>query len=177
MTIDTLVKQSSANTHVGLAGIDTQRLKAMRNASLRECFRRIEETSNRMEFVARVYGREYICDAAARSVNATWYTLESLQGGLIWIADAADGDFSRLIPVALRKVHMLLILGEGGEAMRDAFAGVVPTVQCCSSMTEAIGKACHYEDGDVKVVYSPACHNGMNTADLGAQFRREVNEI
>ena len=78
MTIDTLVKEGRERTHIGLAGIDTQRLKAIRNASLRACFNRMEETRYRLEFVARVRGRVYINDAAARSVNSTWYSLERL---------------------------------------------------------------------------------------------------
>ena len=58
MTIETLAVQGRDRIHTGLAGIDIQRLKAMRNASLRACFNRLEETSYRMEFVARVRGRE-----------------------------------------------------------------------------------------------------------------------
>ena len=54
MTIETLVKEGQERTHIGLAGIDIQRLKAMRNASLRACFNRMEDTSYRLEFVARV---------------------------------------------------------------------------------------------------------------------------
>jgi len=71
MTIETLAKQGRDRIHTGLAGIDTQRLKAMRNASLRDCFKRLEETRYRMEFVARVRGREYINDAASRSINVS----------------------------------------------------------------------------------------------------------
>ena len=84
MTIETLAKQG--RTHTGLAGIDTARLKAIRNASLRACFNRLEDTRYRLEFVARIQGREYINDAAARSINSTWYSLESMTGGIIWIA-------------------------------------------------------------------------------------------
>ena len=72
MTIETLVKEGRERTHIGLAGIDTQRLKAIRNASLRACFNRMEETRYRLEFVARIRGREYINDAASRTINSTW---------------------------------------------------------------------------------------------------------
>ena len=49
MIIETLAVQGRDRIHTGLAGIDIQRLKAMRNASLRACFNRLEETSYRME--------------------------------------------------------------------------------------------------------------------------------
>lgn len=179
MTIETLAVQGRDRIHTGLAGIDTQRLKAMRNASLRDCFSRMEETRYRMEFVARVRGREYINDAAARSINATWYTLESVKGGLIWIADTpvTDADYSRLVPPALRKVRMLLVVGGENECMRKAFSGIIPTIDFCSSMRDALQKAYHYEADDVKVVYSPACNNGEPVVERGEAFRQEVNEL
>ena len=179
MTIDTLVKEGRERTHIGLAGIDTQRLKAIRNASLRARFNRMEETRYRLEFVARVRGREYINDAAARTINATWYSLESTSGGLIWIADAPKTaiDYSRLVPPALRKVRMLLIVGGDSEQMRKAFSGVVPTIEVCPTMADALQKAYHYDSDDVKVLYSPACDNGAAVVDEGEEFRLQVNEL
>lgn len=179
MTIETLAIQGRDRIHTGLAGIDIQRLKTMRNASLRACFNRLEETRYRMEFVARVRGREYINDAAARSINATWYTLESVKGGLIWIAEApkTHADYSRLMPLALRKVRMLLIVGGDSEWMRKSFSGIIPTIEICISMADALQKAYRYEADDVKVLYSPACDNGQSVEDCGESFRREVNEL
>lgn len=179
MSIETLAIQGLNKNHTGLAGIDTQRLKAMRNAGLRACFNRMEETHYRMEFVARVRGREYINDAAARTINATWYTLECMKGGLIWIADAPvdNADYSRLVPLALRKVRMLLILGGDSECMKKTFSGIIPTIEACPSMAYALQKAYRYEADDVKVLYSPACDNGQPVEDRGEAFRQEVNEL
>ena len=176
MTIETLTKQS--NAHTGLAGIDTTRLKAIRNASLRACFSRMDDTRNRMEFVARILDREYINDAAACTVNATWYTLESLQGGLVWIVCGTDAatDYSRLVPVALRKVRMMVILGPDAQ-LREAFGGKVPCIESCRTMGEALHKAYRYESSDVRVVFSPACNDGTPTEALADAFSREVNEL
>ena len=180
MTIETLAKQGRDRIHPGLAGIDVQRLKTMRDAGLRACFNRLEDTRYRLEFVARVRGREYINDAAARTINASWYSLDSLQGGLIWIADANDqsADYSRLVPPALRKVRMLLVVGNVEDRMHYTFQGIIPTIVCCSTMAEALQHAYRYQSEDeVRVVYSPACYNGHNTQEQGAMFRHEVNEL
>lgn len=179
MTIETLARQGQNRLHTGLAGIDTQRLKTMRNAALRSCFNRLEETRYRLEFVARVRGREYINDAASCNVNSTWYALESTQGGVIWIADAplVATDYSRLVPTALRKVRMLLVLGGESEGLRKAFAGVVPVIEACPSMADALRRAYLYEADDVKVLYSPACDNGVPVEMRGEAFRHEVNEL
>ena len=176
MTIETLAKQGVA--HTGLAGIDTSRLKAMRNASLRACFNRIEDTRYRLELVGRILGREYINDAGARTVNATWYALETLQGGIIWIVSGTevDTDYSKLVPAALRKVRMMLVLGPA-EQLKSTFAGVVPSIVECQSITDALHKAYLYDATDVKVLFSPACNDGTPTNALGEAFRNEVNEL
>lgn len=180
MTTDTLTTIGRDKTYAGLAGIDVQRLKAMRNAGLRSCFNHLEDTRYRLEFVARIRGREYINDAASRNINSTWYTLESLQGGLIWIADANEqsSDYSRLVPLALRKVRMLLVVGHAEDRMWHTFKGVVPTIIPCGTLGEALQHAYRYQSEDeVKVVYSPACYNGYSTLQQGEAFRREVNEL
>ena len=180
MTIDTLAVQGFNKVSTGLAGLDVQRLKTMRNAGLRSCFNHLEDTRYRLEFVARVRGREYINDAAARTINATWYTLESLQGGLVWIADANDqtADYSRLVPPALRKVRMLLVVGNAEDRLHHTFKGIIPTIVRCGTLAEALQHAYHYQsDDEVRVVFSPACYNGFSTKQLGEAFRREVNEL
>jgi len=178
--IDTLTVQGYNQAHTGLAGIDVQRLKAMRNAGLRSCFNHLENTRHRLEFVARVRGREYINDAAARNINSTWYTLETLQGGLIWIADANDqsADYSRLVPPALRKVRMLLVVGDAEDRMHQTFQGIIPSIVRCHTLGEALHQAyCYQSDDEVRVVYSPACYNGFSTNQQGEAFRHEVNEL
>ncbi len=180
MTFEPLALQGHDRAHTGLAGIDVQRLKAMRDAGLRSCFNHLENTRYRLEFVARVRGREYINDAAARTINATWYTLETLQGGLIWIADANDqtADYSRLVPLALRKVRMLLVVGDAEDRMQHTFRGIIPTIVPCATLAEALHQAyCYQSDDEVRVVYSPACYNGQSTTVQGEAFRHEVNEL
>ena len=180
MTIDTLAVQGFNKTFTGLAGIDVQRLKTMRNAGLRACFNHLEDTRYRLEFVARIRGREYVNDAASRNINSTWYTLESLQGGLIWIADANDqtADYSRLVPPALRKVRMLLVVGNAEDRMHHTFKGIIPVIGRCNTLSEALQQSYRYQsDDEVKVVYSPACYNGFSTKQQGETFCREVNEL
>ncbi len=175
-----MVLQGRDRTHTGLAGIDVQRLKSMRNAGLRACFNHLEDTRYRLEFVARIRGREYVNDAAARTINSSWYSLETLQGGLIWIADANDqsADYSRLVPPALRKVRMLLVVGDVEDRMHHTFKGIIPTIVQCGTMAEALQHAYRYQSEDeVKVLYSPACYNGYSTKERGEMFCHEVNEL
>ncbi len=178
MSIETLVKRGFDRPHVGLAGMDTQKLKAMRNSALRACFNRMEETSYRLEHTATIRGREYINDAAARTVNATWYSLESMQGGVVWIACAGDkeADYRRLMPLALRKVRMMLVLGDATE-MKKNFGSMVPQIEQCNNMHDALHRAYFYDSDDVKVLFSPSCNDDTRTEEWGEMFRQEVNEL
>ena len=90
MSIEILAKQGRDRVYGGLAAIDSSKSRQMRDNALRSCFTRLDEVSYRMEFVARIHGLEFINDAAARSVNATWYALERLEGGIVWIAFGGD---------------------------------------------------------------------------------------
>ena len=178
MTIETIVKRGFDRPHVGLAGMDTKKLKAMRNSTLRACFKLMEETCYRLERVATIRGREYINDAAARTVNATWYSLESVQGGIIWIACGSNEpiDYNRLLPLALRKVRMILVLGEA-EGIKKTFGPMVPQIVDCTNMEEALHHAYYYDSEDVKVLFSPACDGVATTEALGEMFLHEVNEL
>ena len=102
--------------HGSLASVDTALLRQMRDSALRSCFRRMDETAHRMEHVATIHGKEYINDAAARSVNATLYTMQNITGPVVWIAMAADdlANYTPLQTIALRKVDMLICVGGRG---------------------------------------------------------------
>jgi len=178
MTIETLATKGFNDNHTTLAGLDTSRLKAMRNRALSACFKRIDDIPGRMEFVATVRGREYYNDTASRNVWSTWYTLESLTGGLIWITcgTGEEVDYSSLLPIVLRKVRMILVLGNA-DSIRRAFAPVASQIVECADMADALKKAYYYDSTDVKVVFSPATSSVATSESLGETFRFEVNEL
>lgn len=178
MTIETLAEKGFSHTHTGLAGIDTQRLKAMRKEGLRNCFKRMEDTVNRMDFVATVRGRQYYNDAASRNVNATWFALEDIQGGVIWITCGStdEVDYSRLSSVVQRKVRMILVLGPA-DGVKKAFSGMVSQIEECGTMAEALKQAYYYDSPDVKVLFSPATRAMGATEALAESYLYEVNEL
>ncbi|MBR5028338.1 MAG: hypothetical protein IKX51_03855, partial [Bacteroidales bacterium] len=73
MTIESLAKQGREKIYTGLAGIDTVKLKKLRNEALRQSFSSLNEMKYKLEFVARINGMEFINDASSRTPNATWY--------------------------------------------------------------------------------------------------------
>ena len=128
---------------------------------------------------ASLHAEEFINDAAARTVNATWYALENTEGGIIWIANGGDltANYSMLRSVVLRKVRMLICVGGGTEALHEAFQGIVPVIEDVESIGEAVHKACYSQFKQVKVLYSPAASDVLTTEMAGEVFRHEVNEL
>jgi len=179
MSIELLANQGRTRVHDGLAAVDAATLRKMRDNALRHCFSRMEETNCRMEHVARIHGMEYINDAAAATVNATWYTMENTEGSIIWIAVGDDNqtDYSRLRSMALRKVRMLICVGRDNSNLHSSFSGVVPNVIDVKNIAEAVQASCYSGIEHAKVIFSPAAQSTASAQNMGMEFRHQVNEL
>jgi len=180
MSIETLAKQGREKIHAGLAGIETTKLRALRNEQLKQCFNHFDETQYRMEFVARVRGTEFINDAASRSINATWYALESVEGNLIWIANGTtnnDANYSNLASLVGNKVKLLICIGGNSKQLHKAFANETTTIADVATIEEAVRLAFRVNIENIKVIFSPSCENGIPLDEEGQRFIMEVNEL
>ena len=168
MSIQQLATQGRERTYSGLAAIDTARLRQMRDSAIRNCFLRFEETTSRIEHVATIHGKEYINDAAART-----------SGPIVWIAMADDSgtDYTALRSIALRKVHMLVCVGNGSAALHQAFASVVPAVVDVPDIAAAVQVASRCPVQGAKVIYSPATAAGGTVTTEAKTFIHQVNEL
>jgi UDP-N-acetylmuramoylalanine--D-glutamate ligase len=179
MSIEQLAKQSRDRLHGSLATVDTALLRRMRDTTLRDCFRRLDETSHRMEPVATIHGKQYIDDTAARSVNATLYSLQNTSGPIVWIALGGDdtADYHPLLPIALRKVSMLVCVGSRNGALHSWFDPILPTVVDADDIATALALARRHPGQKSRIVFSPATPQGGATALIAQQFVQQVNEI
>ena len=179
MSIEILAKQGRGRIYGGLAAVETNKLRQMRNNSMRSCFQHFDEAKDRMEYVARIHGKEFINDASATTVNAAWYALKNTEGHLIWIAQGNDSecDYAMLRPLALRKVMMLICVGKDNSNLHNSFQGLVPEIVDVETIGEAVNRACYCNIDMAKVIYSPATSTGINNLQAGTDFRHEVNEL
>ena len=179
MSIETLAKQGRERVHSGLAGIETDKLKKLRNDQLKQCFSHFDEMKYRMQFVARIRGTEFVNDAASRSVNATWYALQSAEGSLVWIANGDDNisNYTKLRPLAQQKVKMLVCVGNDTRHLHETFDDVVPTVVDAHNIGDAVHTAFYNNLENIKVIFSPAGENGVSVDTEGHRFTMEVNEL
>ncbi len=179
MNIETLAKQGREKVFTGLAGIDVTKLNKLRNQNLRNCFTHFDEEPYRLQFIARIHGMEFINDAVSRTPNATWYSLETMEKAVIWIAngDNNDVDFTNLIPLALRKVRMLICLGDNNKRLHEVFSGIVPQILDVATIGEGLHKAMYSNIENAVVLFSPACENGTSVKEQGIEFQRGVNDL
>ena len=179
MTIETLATQGRTDIPRTLAGIETKKLKQMRNAGLRDCFKHFNEQNYRMEHVAKIHGKTFINDASARNVNATWYTMENYNGSILWIAASGDNeaDYTKLHSAALSKIRALYCVGSDNSNLRKNFDGKIPVIESVRSLGEAVQKAFYNPIENATIIYSPSADNGTDLIMDGEAFRMEVNEL
>lgn len=179
MTIETLAQQGKTGTHNGLASIETSKLKQIRDANIRACFKHMDEMRHHREFVAQIYGKRFIDDAASQSVNATWYTLESSERSIIWIMQASDKeeDYSILKETVRKKVRMIISIGDNGEAIRQTFGEIVGSIIEVKDIEEAVRRALYNNIERATVIYSPSSESDAAAATLGERYIHYVNEL
>lgn len=178
-TLQILANQGKDRVHKGLADIKMAQLTNMRNESLKRCFAQFDDSRNRKEFVAKIHDKIFINDAASRTINSTWYALESIEGNIIWIANGTTDtiDYSKAKNAVMQKVKMLLCVGDNTQQLHEQFDGIVPLVIDTPSMKDAVHRALYNNINKATVLFSPACENGVNTETEGDLFRMEVNEL
>lgn len=178
MSIELLAKQGRDRVYGGLASIESDKLRQIRDIQLRSCFTRFDETTRRMELVARIHGVEFVNDAAARNINATWYSLQKTEGSIVWIAFGGDetADYARLRSLVLMKVRMLICVGSNNEALHKAFKDIVQIVDV-DSIGVAVHTACYCGYDNTKVILSPATREGLSDESASEIFCHEVNEL
>ena len=179
---ESLATQGRERVHTGLAGIDSSKLKKLRNSQLKECFNLIDEMRHKLEFVARIKGCSFVDDAASRSSMSTWYALETIEGNVIWIANGANAEikqastFKRLRPMVQTKVKMIVCIGDS-TLYETTFGDIVDKIISVNSIGEAVRKAFYSETDEAKILFSPAVENSIPYDEQGDTFKREVNEL
>lgn len=151
----------------------------MTKESVRDAFTDINQQEHRREHLGTVDGIAFINDSKACSINATWFTLETTDGPIIWITGGVDkgNDYSEVLEVVKEKVVAIVCIGDYDEKIRKAFSPVISTIEKVKSMRQAVTMAHKLAMHGNTVLLSPACASFdvfENYEDRGRQFREEV---
>lgn len=182
MSIHDLALKGQHNTYNSMAaGIASQVLK-IRKEVIRECLSNFQGVEHRLEHVLKVHGIDFINDSKATNVNSTWYALESMPQGLIWIAGGIDkgNDYSSLEELVRKKVKAIICLGKDNTKIHKAFGNMVDTIVDVQSAQDAVKTAYYLARNGDTVLLSPACASFDlfdNYEDRGRQFKQAVRDL
>ena len=136
---------------------------------------------HRLEPAGERNGIRWINDSKATNVDSVWYALESMQQPTVWIAGGTDkgNDYTPLKEFARRKVKALICMDLDNAKLKRDFDGIIPIIEDCSSLDEAMRAAeRHATEGDA-VLLSPACASFdlfRNYEERGRLFKEWVKE-
>ena len=149
-----------------------------RRESLKHSFVDCEHIKHRNEFVAMRNGVRYINDSAARSVSATWFSMESVNEPTVWIALAGNEDYEEMIPVIRQHVKSIICVGENIEPMRSALSCLVRDgVIMAENIEEAVRIAEEKAVSGNVIMFSPGCEaEGMDVKKMERVFVKMAKE-
>lgn len=158
MTLEQLAKQGRRKEIFTTAFTINESICNARNENLKYSFVDCEHIRHRNEFVAMHNGVSYIDDSAAKSLSATWFSLERLNEPTVWIALAGNDDYEEVIPVVRQKVKYIICIGDNVTPMKNAFDCVIHNgVVKAGSMEEAMNIAEEKALSGYNVFFSPGC--------------------
>ena len=125
---------------------------------IRSAIRQFKGVEHRIEFVAEISGIKFYNDSKATNVDSTVKALQSFAGNIILILGGKDkgSDYTRLAPLIVERVKLIVLIGAAAEKIAGQLKGVAPMVRA-GSMDDALAKASGAGiEGDV-VLLAPAC--------------------
>jgi UDP-N-acetylmuramoylalanine--D-glutamate ligase len=137
---------------------------------------------HRLEFVDQIDGVDFINDAKATNIQASWSSLETLNQSIVWIAEANELDINYHLfsEIVKEKVKVIIVVGDNSL---DKFSVLENKVDCLTdslSLKDAVLKAVSLAmKGDV-VLYSPSCSNAQHFQsfqDKGNEFKSIVKSM
>lgn len=182
MTMHDLALKGRHNTYNSMAAAIAGKVLNIRKDIIRESLADFQGVEHRLEPVIKVSGINFVNDSKATNVNSTWYALECMPSGIVWIAGGIDkgNDYTELLQIVKQKVRAIVCLGKDNKKIISSFSDVVPTIVETLSMEEAVRSAYYLAKKDDTVLLSPACASFdlfNNYEDRGRQFKQAVRNL
>lgn len=157
MTLEQLAKQGRRKEVFTTAFTINESIRNARREVLRNSFADCDHIKHRNELVATHNGVSFIDDSGARSISATWFSLDSLIAPSVWITVAGNEDYDELVPVVRQRVRCIISIGDDTDAINKALGGLVRDgVLKVNNMEEALAIAETKASSGYNVIFSPS---------------------
>jgi UDP-N-acetylmuramoylalanine--D-glutamate ligase len=182
MTMHDLALKGRHNTYNSMAAAISGKVLSIRKDVIRESLSDFQGVEHRLEQVLTVCGINFINDSKATNVNSTWYALECMTSGVVWIVGGIDkgNDYTELLQLVSQKVKAIVCLGKDNKKIMEFFHDYVPTIIETGSMVEAVRSAYYLAKKEDTILLSPACASFdlfENYEDRGRQFKQAVRNL
>ncbi len=136
---------------------------------------------HRLEVVKTLDGITWINDSKSTDAGVTAFSLENLQGPLIWIVESSETkrNLDLIHDLALNKVVEIICYGDFETELKYYFAAKIK-YSYKNNLSDAVRMAVENAKSGYTVLFSPACSsylNFKNYQERGDNFKKLVNEI
>ncbi|MBL6962708.1 MAG: UDP-N-acetylmuramoyl-L-alanine--D-glutamate ligase [Bacteroidetes bacterium] len=149
---------------------------------LRSSLSTFQNIEHRLEFIAKIQGKEFVNDSKATNLNAVWYALESMNKKVIWIVGGIDkgNNYDEIIPLVKEKVRGIICLGVDNKKILEAFSDEIEMIFETTSMSDAVEIGFRMAIPGEVILLSPGCASFdlfKNYEDRGDQFKNAVKNL
>ena len=111
-----------------------------------------------MEFFSKLNGKLWINDSKSTDVEATAFSLEKIDGSVIWIVGQTkyERDLDVIYDLVISKVEEIIYYGQHETNLKYKFGSKVKYTQI-SDIKSAVNMAMLNETQNLTVLFSPAC--------------------
>lgn len=182
MSIASFALQTNFNVKNAMASSTLSDLMRVRKETIRNCMADFENEEHRLEKVLRINGCQYINDAQATNVNATYYALDSIEDEIVWIAEGKQGlnGYEMLLPLINEKVKAIICLGDHNDNLIETFGNVVDFMIETDSIEQAVRIAYKLSRDGETILYSPSVKSVNDTENYeyyGAKYKQAVRQL
>ena len=148
---------------------------------IKEVLNNFAGVEHRIEFVAKINGREFYNDSKATNVDSTITALKSFDNDVVLILGGLDRghSFEPLLPY-LKNVKHIVCYGETKERIKQFAIKNNIDVTVTDNLEDAVHAAYNMSlDGDI-ILLSPACASWdqyKNFEDRGNEFKKVVRNL
>jgi UDP-N-acetylmuramoylalanine--D-glutamate ligase len=177
---DLLIDKSQ--TVAGQAAIGQNRLVSLRNSNRQEIVDGFDKEEHRLEHVTRFQGVYFVDDSMACSVNATYYSFETIKSQVVWIAGGEDANtnYMELIAHVSQKVRKLICIGNDNHKLINTFSKYISNIEQCKNMEDIVRMAFYAAEKRDIVLLSPACQcDGLYSdyQNRGNAFKKAIAQL
>ena len=176
MTLEQLAKQGRRKEIYTIA--INQNICNARNENLKNSFVDCEHIKHRNEFVAMRNGVRYINDSAAKSLSATWFSIENISEPVVWIALAGNEDYEEMISVVRQHVKTIICIGDNMEPITSSLGCLVRDgIIQAENIEEAVRIAANKAISGYSIIFSPGCESeNFDTRKMEKTFVKMAKE-